>query len=88
MTAVDLASSLIASGLVDNAAFHAAARRCKTTFAAVKAEYNYRQKNRRVGQVFVYSENDLARQRRELEAWNSGATMTEAERAYYGRGRM
>ena len=85
-TAADIAASLIRTGAVEPAAFHQAARQTGKTYAEVRDEYKRRQS--RPVTRFHYSEQDLIRQRRELEAWNSGATMVEAERAYYGRGRL
>ncbi len=80
-TAAEIAASLIRTGAVEPSAFHQAAKQTGKTYAEVRDEYKRKQAMR-----FHHSENDLARQRRELEAWNSGATMVEDERAYYGRG--
>ncbi len=84
MTPADIAASLIRCGREPQEAFAVAARQGKTTFAAVRDEYNRRQ---RAARVFVHSERDVARQAREWQDWQSGATMTMAERDYYRQGR-
>jgi hypothetical protein len=83
MTASDYAASLIREGAMPQAAFHAAAHRMGQTFAAVQAEYNRRQRV----MTFHFRQRDADRERAELAAWNSGATATEAERAYYQGGK-
>jgi hypothetical protein len=85
-TAAEIAASLIRTGEVEPAAFHMAAARTGKTYAEVRDEYKRRQS--RPVTKFHFRQRDEERERRELEAWASGATATEAERAYYGRGRL
>ena len=78
-SAASIAACLIREGLVENAAFAEASKRSGQSFAAVRDAY------KRTQRVFVHSERDVQASRREWDNWQTGETMTGAEKGYYRR---